>query len=104
HLQDRAAMRAGSWSGLQGIMAEDSAMTESMGPVVDRSHEHLGVSDTAVIRVRRLLLEAVRGFMDGKAPPGLPGDLLIGNPYAVATTCAAGASWRELGARMEFID
>jgi len=104
HLQDRSVMRAGSWSGLRGIMAEDSAMTESMGQVVNRTKEHLGVSDTAVIRLRRLLLDSIGDFMGGKEPPGIPGDLLIGNPYAVATTCPANRSWREFAAADEFLD
>jgi phthalate 4,5-dioxygenase len=30
-----------------------------MGPIADRSQEHLGSSDSAVIRVRRLWLEAI---------------------------------------------
>ena len=37
----------------------DIAMTESMGPVVDRTREHLGTSDTAIIAVRRWMLRAV---------------------------------------------
>ena len=30
-----------------------------MGPLYDRSKEHLGVSDTAVIAMRKYLLDAV---------------------------------------------
>lgn len=96
-------MRRGSWTGFRGIMAEDAAMTESMGAVVNRSGEHLGVSDTAVIRLRRLLLDSVRDFQDGKQPPGCPGDLPIGKPYAVAKTCPADCDWRQLAATKELI-
>jgi phthalate 4,5-dioxygenase oxygenase subunit len=68
-LQDREAMKDGrSFSGLAGINAEDIAVTESMGPVYDRTKEHLGASDVAVIRLRRLLLDAVRRFDDGTTP------------------------------------
>ena len=59
HLQDRAAMRAGSWSGIVGVRSQDHAVAESMGPIVDRTREHLGASDVAVIRMRRRLLDAV---------------------------------------------
>ncbi len=72
HLQDRAAMRAGtSWSGIDGVNSPDFAVVESMGPIDDRTREHLGASDVAVIRMRRRLLEAVRAHQAGALPPGL---------------------------------
>jgi len=69
--QDRAAMKAGDWSGIYGIPNQDMACQESMGPVVDRTLEHLGTSDIAVIRMRRRMLESVVRFVDGGAPIGL---------------------------------
>ncbi|HEY7065444.1 MAG TPA: Rieske 2Fe-2S domain-containing protein [Chloroflexota bacterium] len=71
HLQDRAAMRQGDWSGIDGVRSQDHAVVESMGPIVDRAHEHLGVSDVAVIRMRRRLLDAARALPSGADPPGL---------------------------------
>jgi phthalate 4,5-dioxygenase oxygenase subunit len=68
--QDRAAMRAGDWSGIHGIPCQDMACQESMGPIVDRTLEHLGTSDIAIIRMRRRMLESVQGFIDGAAPIG----------------------------------
>jgi phthalate 4,5-dioxygenase len=44
---------------------------ESMGPIYDRTTEHLGTSDAAIIAARRRLLQAVRGLARGEAPPGL---------------------------------
>jgi hypothetical protein len=41
-----------------------------MGPVVDRSREHLGTTDRAVIVLRRLLLEATDAVAAGNAPRG----------------------------------
>ncbi len=41
-----------------------------MGPIVDRSREHLGTSDKAIITVRRLLLEALKDVEGGRAPVG----------------------------------
>ena len=35
-----------------------------MGPIYDRSREHLGVSDKAVIAVRKYLINAVNEFRD----------------------------------------
>jgi len=41
-----------------------------MGPVVDRSKEHLGPADRAIIATRRLLLDAVKTVQTGGSPPG----------------------------------
>ena len=71
-LQDRDAMRRGSWSGLGGVAVEDFAVEESMGPIFDRTKEHLGTSDAAVIRMRRLMIESARRLVaDGTPPHGL---------------------------------
>jgi phthalate 4,5-dioxygenase oxygenase subunit len=72
YVQDRAGMEAGrTFSGLPGITAEDAAMAVSMGPLLDRSNEHLVPADLAVIRVRRLLLEMAQGIAAGNLPVGL---------------------------------
>jgi phthalate 4,5-dioxygenase len=68
--QDRAAMKNGSWMGIEGVPHQDIAAQESMGPIVDRTREHLGTSDVAIIRLRRRLLEAVTRFQRGETPMG----------------------------------
>ncbi len=66
--QDRAAMAAGkSFSGLTGVNLQDIVVQESMGPVVDRTREHLGPADLAIIHFRKKLLEAAAGA--GAAAP-----------------------------------
>jgi phthalate 4,5-dioxygenase len=67
---DARAMK--SYTGLTSVTMEDHAVTESMGPVLDRSHEHLGTSDAMIIRTRQRLIaaaEALRG--KGTIPPGV---------------------------------
>lgn len=64
-------MKDGNWTGIQGVRAQDRAVTESMGPVSPRHKEHLGISDTSVAWLRRRLLESVRAFMAGGEPIGL---------------------------------
>jgi phthalate 4,5-dioxygenase oxygenase subunit len=66
-LQDRAAMKDGSWTGVEGFQNQDIMAQESMGPIVERSLEHLGTSDIAIIRMRRRLLEDIRRFQAGDA-------------------------------------
>ena len=60
--QDREAMKNGSFTGIDGFTNQDMACQETMGAVADRASEHLGTSDVAIIRMRRRMLEAVRGF------------------------------------------
>jgi Rieske oxygenase family protein len=51
---------------------QDQMITESMGPIVDRSAERLGSSDAMIIRTRRRLLEAARALREqGVVPPGV---------------------------------
>jgi phenylpropionate dioxygenase-like ring-hydroxylating dioxygenase large terminal subunit len=43
---------------------QDRAMTETMGPIYDRSQEHLGTTDAMVIFVRRQLINAAKALRD----------------------------------------
>jgi nitrite reductase/ring-hydroxylating ferredoxin subunit len=74
HLQDRDSMRR-NFSGIDGAAIQDIAMQEGMGPVYDRSEEHLGTSDKAVIFYRRLMLRWLRDMEAGKPLPGLDPNL-----------------------------
>jgi phthalate 4,5-dioxygenase len=72
YLIDRAAQRTQSFTGIAGIHQQDQAATESMGPIIDRSGEHLGSSDAMVIRTRRRVIAAARALRDsGAVPPGV---------------------------------
>jgi phthalate 4,5-dioxygenase len=64
-LQDRAAMKAGNFTGIKGIPAQDMAMWESMGPIADRTQDYLGSSDLAVFQFRKQMIAAVKQFRDG---------------------------------------
>jgi len=55
---DYEAQRKVRFSGLPGVWPQDSACQESMGSIYDRSSEHLGTSDTGIIRARRSLMTA----------------------------------------------
>jgi phenylpropionate dioxygenase-like ring-hydroxylating dioxygenase large terminal subunit len=71
-LLDRQAQRTESFSGLPGNWGQDGGIIASMGETFDRSQEHLGTSDTGVIRVRELLLRSARALRDrGTMPPGV---------------------------------
>jgi phthalate 4,5-dioxygenase oxygenase subunit len=72
YLIDREAQRTESFTGIPGIHQQDQAVTESMGPICDRTQEHLGTSDAMVIRTRRRVINAAKGLRDhGTVPPGV---------------------------------
>jgi phthalate 4,5-dioxygenase len=74
HLDRDAQERDDEYSGIEGIHTQDQAITESMGPIYDRTQEHLGSSDAMVIRVRRRLIAAARALeREGTVPPGVDG-------------------------------
>ena len=61
-----------SYTGLANVPLEDQCVTESMGAIYDRSHEHLGTSDAMVIRTRRRMINAAKALRDnGTTPPGV---------------------------------
>jgi phenylpropionate dioxygenase-like ring-hydroxylating dioxygenase large terminal subunit len=75
-LIDREAQRTNKgsvgYTGISGIAMQDAAITSSMGPIYDRSLEHLGTSDVMVIRVRRRMIQAIQAHMKfGTVPPGV---------------------------------
>ncbi len=59
------------YTGIRGIILQDQAITESQGGIYDRSTEHLGTSDTAIIQVRRRMLAAAAALERGVVPPGV---------------------------------
>jgi phthalate 4,5-dioxygenase oxygenase subunit len=69
-LQRRNVGSAG-YSGIPGGRQQDRAITSSMGPIYDRTQEHLGTTDSLIIRARRRLIDTARAFeQSGKTPPG----------------------------------
>ncbi|HWO43905.1 MAG TPA: Rieske 2Fe-2S domain-containing protein [Candidatus Eisenbacteria bacterium] len=70
YLQDREEQRRQTFTGMgRTFLVHDSCATESMGPICDRSKEHLGASDLAVIAVRKYLLRCLRMVAAGEDPP-----------------------------------
>ena len=69
-LIDRELQRTEYFAGVHGISAADRMVQEAMEPVVDRSKEHLGQTDRAIIVARKQLLRALQTVQDGGTPPG----------------------------------
>jgi hypothetical protein len=96
YLIDRESQRSSSYSGIDSDNADqDMAVTESMGGIYDRSREHLGTTDRAIIRMRRMLIEAAKGLEKGVEPPGLTGDFAA--IRSAERILDHGEDWRMLG-------
>jgi len=98
-MQDRAAMRRGDhYTGIYGVNIEDMAAQESMGPIYDRTKEHVGTSDVAVIRMRHLMIDAARRFANGEAPLGLTDPVPYDKLRAEERIIPIDTPWQVVGA------
>jgi nitrite reductase/ring-hydroxylating ferredoxin subunit len=101
YLQDRELQRTRIYSGIKAVIPaeQDGCATESMGPIYDRTKEHLGYSDKTIIALRKVLLQAARGVREGREPPHIIRDASA-NDFsrlrAVKGVVPANHSWREL--------
>jgi nitrite reductase/ring-hydroxylating ferredoxin subunit len=69
YLIDRTLQKTSSFTGIPSAQLQDLAMQESQGTIVDRTKEHLGSSDAAIVKCRRRLIESARQFAkDGTIP------------------------------------
>jgi len=69
YLIDRHVQKTFNYTGLPGNRPQDQAVTESMGPIYDRTNERLGTSDTAIILMRRYMMRLARQVAQGIDPP-----------------------------------
>jgi hypothetical protein len=95
YLLDYQAQKTKLFSGIPPVKLQDVAMTEGMGAVLDRSGEHLGTTDAAVIHLRLALISAVKALRDHRTVPPT-----VDNPelYMVRSATAIfpkSASWLE---------
>jgi hypothetical protein len=94
---DRIAQKGTSYSGIRDFRSQDAMATETAGPVFDRSREHLGSTDVAVIRLHRQLLRAAKGLVNGTEPPALGGSGDFRSIRGAEKVLADGEDWRLLG-------
>ncbi len=68
---DRQRQKTQTFTGIVGTNTQDYAMQEGMGPISDRSREHLGTSDRAIVVMRRLIKEAIDSVESGGTLRGI---------------------------------
>ncbi|HVA23997.1 MAG TPA: Rieske 2Fe-2S domain-containing protein [Chloroflexota bacterium] len=65
YMIDRDMQRTVNYTGIPGNRPQDAAMTESMGAIPDRTKEHLGTTDAAIIFWRRYMMRLARDLERG---------------------------------------
>jgi hypothetical protein len=96
YLIDREAQRTISYTGIAGVFPQDSAVTESMGDISDRTLENLAPSDLMIAITRRRLMEAVRALQDNQTiPPGVDDPGISSGARSGDLIAPEGQSWLE---------
>jgi phenylpropionate dioxygenase-like ring-hydroxylating dioxygenase large terminal subunit len=75
------------------VNLQDRAMTETMGPIYDRTQEHLGTTDAMVIYVRKRLLDAARALRDSQTTPANVDDPSLYRVRPASILLPTGESW-----------
>ncbi|HLF78096.1 MAG TPA: Rieske 2Fe-2S domain-containing protein [Dehalococcoidia bacterium] len=96
-LIDREKQRNFSYTGILGINQQDMAVTESMGAIYDRGHEHLGTTDRAIITLRKMLIKAARDLANGIEPPTADMSLPLEQIRSAERIILPTDDWRLLG-------
>ena len=68
-----------------------------MGPIYDRTREHLGASDAAVIWLRNTMMKSARAFMEGEEPPGLDPSIAYDQIRSHHKMLPVDVPWYEIG-------
>ena len=68
YLIDRVDQKLRTFTGIRGISEQDAAIQDSQGVIADRSREHLGPTDAAIVKFRRMMLDGARQLRAGAEP------------------------------------
>ena len=92
-LINREAQKTDNFTGIEGINAQDVAIQESIGAILDRTKDNLSRNDMAIVAARRMLLQAARTVADGGDPPAVDTSYYRLRP--IEKVVPNGTSWRE---------
>lgn len=89
-------MKNGSYTGIAGFQNQDTAAVESMGAISNRTQEHLGQSDVAIIRMRKRMADSLKRFQAGELPLGLGPDTDYRTIRSAQGVIPKSAPWQSL--------
>jgi phthalate 4,5-dioxygenase len=94
---DRDEQRTTTFSGVAEFASQDLMVTETMGAIYDRTQERLGTTDKAIIRMRRLLMDAAKRVAAGEQAPATDPDLDYLQIRSAEKILEPDEDWRVLG-------
>ena len=97
--QDRAAMKAGNFTGISGFPNQDVAMWLTMGPIAERWRERLGASDMAIVEFRKQMVAAAQAFARGEPAIGTGEAAIPANVCSFQAIIPKATDWRAFAAR-----
>lgn len=95
YYNDYHALQTERYSGIPGIWAQDSGMQETMGPIYDRTKEHLVSTDSGIIHTRYRLINAARAFKENGELPASVKDPSVFAVRASAAVLPKHKNWIE---------
>jgi phthalate 4,5-dioxygenase oxygenase subunit len=93
----RELQKTVSFSGIPNFKVQDNMVTETAGAVYDRTREHLGSGDAAVIRMHQQLINAAKSLAQGGTPPALAGQGDFRSIRSAEKVLDKDEDWRLLG-------
>jgi hypothetical protein len=97
YLIDRDLQKSTFYTGITDFGSQDLMATESMGSIYDRTQEHLGTTDKAIIRMRQILIQAAKDLQQGIEPPALDANLPYDRIRSGEKILGPGEDWRIVG-------
>ena len=107
YMQDREAMKTQEFAGIRGVVTQDHAVSETQGRILDRTKEHLGHSDLAVVAWRRQMIKLARAMAAAQEAPAPLAAAVDWSQIKAATVVFPGTEdWKDavpLGAEGKFL-
>ena len=97
-------MKAEVYTGIGfDFVIHDLFATESQGPIQNRSEEHLGAMDRALLIERKIMLQAILDLQEGHEPPNVVRSPECNQFRIIANNgvYAASKAWKEVAKDLE---
>ncbi len=93
YLRDLELQRTTLFCGIQSNPIQDTAVQESMGPIVDRTREQLCAADASIVALRERLAEAAAELRDEGTLPATALDATLYHCRPLGLELPKGANW-----------